>query len=66
MSKRPEPEKQKESTLLLGIFIIFLFASPLTTWWAADDHPWFLPYLLWLLIILIGVWLRIRFRHHDL
>ena len=66
MSKRIEPEKQRESTLLLGLFILFLFASPLTLWWAADDHPWFLPYLLWLLIILIGAWLRNRYRHYDL
>ncbi|MCG8429270.1 MAG: hypothetical protein MI754_18110 [Chromatiales bacterium] len=65
MTKRYEPDKQRESTFLLALFVIFIFASPLTFWWANDDHPWFLPYLLWLLIILIGAWLTKRHRHHD-
>jgi hypothetical protein len=66
MAKRPDPEQQWESTLLLTLFSLFLFASPLTVWWASDNNPWFLPYLLWLLVIVIGAWLRIRNRHHDL
>lgn len=66
MPRHPEPEQQRESTLLLLLFTLFLFASPFTVWWASDYAPWFLPYLLWLLIILIGAWLNARYRHHDL
>jgi ABC-type nickel/cobalt efflux system permease component RcnA len=65
MPKRAEPGRQNESALLLLIFVLFLFASPLTTWWSSDQHFWFLPYLLWLLVILIGAWLHYRFHRHD-
>ncbi|MES9956185.1 MAG: UTP--glucose-1-phosphate uridylyltransferase [Sedimenticola sp.] len=66
MFKRPDPEQQRESTLLLTLLALFLFASPFNVLWAADDSPWFLPYLLWLLVILIGAWLSHRYRRHDL
>ncbi|MCP3662824.1 MAG: hypothetical protein GY696_10055 [Gammaproteobacteria bacterium] len=61
-----EPEQQRESTLLLALFSLFLFASPFTIWWASGHYPWLLPYLLWLLVILIGAWLRNKHRHHDI
>lgn len=66
MPRHQEPEQQRESTLLLALFALFLFASPFTIWWASDYNPWFLPYLLWLLIILIGAWLSARHSRHDL
>jgi len=66
MTPRPEPDQKRENTLLLTLLALFLFASPLTDWWAADDAPWFLPYLLWLAIILIGAWLSHRYQRHDL
>jgi len=66
MPKYQEPEQQRESTLLLVLFALFLFASPFTIWWASDYNPWFLPYLLWLLIIMIGAWLSTHHSRHDL
>ena len=69
MPNRPEPEQQNEHTLLLAFFAIFLFGSPLILLWASDRNPWFLPYLLWLLLILIGALLSRHYRHyrrHDL
>lgn len=66
MPNRPDPEQQNEHTLLLAFFGIFLFGSPLTLLWASDNNPWFLPYLLWLLVILIGALLSRHYRHHDL
>ncbi len=62
MPRYRDPERQRESTLLLAMLAALLFTSPLTQWWAADNNPWFLPYLLWLLLILIGAWLSNRFR----
>jgi len=66
MPNRSDPEQQNEHTLLLALFAIFLFGSPLTLWWASDYNPWFLPYLLWLLVILIGALLSGHYRRHDL
>ena len=66
MPKTTEPGRQFESTLLLLLFALFLFTSPFTYWWANGQRIWFLPYLFWLLIILIGAWLHFRFRNHDL
>ena len=66
MAEHPDPDRQKEPSLLLGVLTLFLFASPLTYWWASGFNPWYFPYLLWLLIILLGLWLRIRPRRHDL
>ena len=66
MPMSPEPPRQRESTLLLLLLALFLFASPFTFWWASIDSPWLLPYLLWLLIILLGAWLRALARRHDL
>lgn len=56
-----DPERQRESTLLLTLLGLFLFTSPLTQWWAGENNPWYLPYQLWLLLILIGLWISRRF-----
>jgi hypothetical protein len=66
MATGPDNEQQKEQTLLLFLLALFLFASPFTLWWATADNLWFLPYLLWLLIIIAGAWLELRHSRHDL
>ena len=66
MSNQSDPDRKREHTLLIGMLSLFLFASPFTHWWASGHQPWFLPYLLWLLIILLCFWLSIRYRRHDL
>jgi len=38
---------------------------PLLVWWASDDSPWYLPYLLWLVIIVLAAWLQRRKRTDD-
>jgi hypothetical protein len=66
MPKRPEPARARENTLLFALFALFLFASPFTAWWASEGSHWLLPYLFWLLIILIGAWLTSKPDRHDL
>lgn len=66
MPRRADSGRQKERALLLLLFALFLFASPLTTWWSSGQYAWFVPYLLWLLVILLGAWLHYRFHRHDL
>ena len=61
-----DSRRQLDSVILLALLALLLFASPLTGWWARDTNPWYLPYMLWLLIILIGAWLHLRRDDHDL
>lgn len=42
-----------EPGLLIAMLMLLLFATPLTRWWASAGLPWFAPYLLWLLIIIL-------------
>jgi fatty acid desaturase len=61
-----DPDKLRERTLLLALLMLFLFATPFTLWWASSAFPWLLPYLLWLLVIILGAIISYRFNSHDL
>ncbi len=56
MTPKPESESALDKVVLLFLFALFLLISPLVEWWAADDSPWYLPYLLWLGLIGLGFW----------
>ena len=62
MREIPPPERQLDRTLALGLLIILLFSAPLVAWWTSPGSPWYLPYLLWIAIILLIAW--IQGRHH--
>ena len=32
---------------------------------ASDDNPWFLPYLFWALVILVGAWATTLTKRDD-
>lgn len=49
-----------DTPILLLLLGLLLFASPLMTWWASLDRPWYLPYLLWGLLIVAGAILQRR------
>lgn len=61
-----ENGSQFDRVILLALFTVLLFASPLSRWWSAIGAPWYLPYLLWLAVILLGAWLQHRNARHDL
>jgi len=47
------------------IFLVFglgglLLISPMVGWWLRPELPWFLPYLVWLLIIALIPWAHKR------
>lgn len=45
-----------DKVLILFLFGALMFASPWVHWWASGKLPWFMPYILWgLLIVLIAV-----------
>ena len=57
MSDPIEPGRQVERILLIVALAVFLFATPLVYWWASDDSPWYVVYLLWCAIIAFGAWI---------
>ena len=54
-----------DRVILLLLFALFLLLSPIIEWWAADDSPWFAPYLIWALLIALTYWLRRRIDRHS-
>lgn len=55
--------KTVERTLLLVIFALMLFASPVIFLWAQDDSPWYFPYVLWAIVIAVTAWINRRRKH---
>ena len=47
------PNKNFDYAVVTAMVMLLLFASPITDWWAGYHLPWYLPYVLWLLIILL-------------
>ncbi len=62
MERPPKTEPSADALAFLLALGVLLFASPLVYWWTTPDSPWYLPYLLWLLLIALGGWLLRRGR----
>lgn len=56
----PDTGRHLDNTILLLLLALFLLVSPLVRWWAADDSPWYLPYLIWFGIIALVAWVQRR------
>lgn len=67
MALPTQQERQFDRVILLFLLALFLLASPFMHWWAADDSPWYAPYLLWGGLIAVMAWLQRRGRpeRHD-
>jgi hypothetical protein len=55
-----------ERALLVLALTLGLFASPVIYVWARDGSPWYLVYLLWLAVIMLGGWVGRGSRGHDI
>ena len=64
MRETPPPDRQIDRTLALGLLILLLFSTPVMMWWTSPDSLWYLPYLLWLGVILSIAWVNRR-RHEP-
>ena len=54
----------RDLAVILGLLALWLFGFPLTAWWLHAGPPWYLPYILWLLVILLAGLLQFwRTRH---
>ncbi|OOZ38487.1 hypothetical protein BOW53_15420 [Solemya pervernicosa gill symbiont] len=66
MDSPPENEQTIDRVVIIFLFVLFLLISPLRDIWAADDNPWYVPYLIWLAIIFFAYRLQRRMRRDDL
>lgn len=64
MAFRPDTGRNVDSVVLLFLFGLFLFFSPFTFWWAVAARVWYVPYLLWLVLIALIAW-AVHRSHHD-
>ncbi|WP_303905583.1 hypothetical protein [Thiohalomonas denitrificans] len=65
MAKHSETGGSIDRVILLFLFAILLLVSPLKAIWAADDSPWYLPYLLWGALIFLAARLQRRFLNDE-
>ena len=54
-----------DAVVAVFVLALLLFVSPAMYLWTAPGSPWYLPYLLWLLIIVLGVWAWRQRSRHD-
>lgn len=59
----PDNNHRLDSVVLLLLFGLFLFFSPFTFWWASMSSAWYLPYVLWLGLIVMIAWVVQRSGH---
>ncbi len=65
MKNEQKTEPVYDRVLLLLLFALFLLLSPIIEWWAADDSPWYAPYLIWALLIALTFALQRRIRRYS-
>jgi O-antigen/teichoic acid export membrane protein len=64
MRARSDNVKFLDLVLVAFVVAVFVFASPFYLLWMAPDTPWYVPYLIWLcVIVMTGVVQRWRDRH---
>ena len=65
MHNRPDND-HRDSSVLIALLALVFFVSPLVTWWAEDGSAWYLPYLLWALVIALAGLIHSRHSRHGL
>jgi hypothetical protein len=61
----PPENDLRDASVLIGLLAVLLFASPLMSWWIRGDGPWYLLYLLWLIVIGLGALIHSRSSGHG-
>lgn len=57
--------RRADSSVLLLLFALLSLASPVLALWASDTSPWYLPYLLWAVLIVLIARASRRGSDHD-
>ncbi len=64
MSLLSSDTRPTEITIVVLLISLLILLPPLFTLWISIDSPWYLPYLVWLGIILLSYWLQRLLRKH--
>ncbi|MET0027877.1 MAG: hypothetical protein ABW101_09590 [Candidatus Thiodiazotropha sp.] len=60
MRESPPPDRLIDRTLALSLLVLLMFSTPIMMWWTSPGRFWFLPYLLWLVVIIAIAWVNHR------
>lgn len=66
MPRNRDHDPRLDRVIILFLLALFLLLSPIIHWWAADGSPWYAPYLIWGLLILLSWRLRRYLERHEL
>lgn len=66
MNRNRELDQKLDRVIILFLLALFLLLSPITLWWAADNSPWYSPYLIWALLILLTYRLQRYLKRDEL
>ena len=66
MNRRPGTVKYLDLVLVAFIVAVFVFASPFHLVWMTPETPWYVPYLLWLCVIVIPAVVQHWRGRHEL
>lgn len=64
MSDR-SPMPCRDLGILNGLLILLLFVSPVVSWIGRAGLPWYAPYCLWGLVILLALASALRCGRHE-
>ncbi len=53
-----------EITIVVVLIALLLLLPPMSSLWFGSYSAWYLPYLVWLAIILLAYWLQRLLRKH--
>lgn len=65
MATPPPGERARDLSLLSFGIALLVFATPLRLIWAADGRPWYLPFVLWLMVTVLAFWVARAARRHE-
>ena len=65
MRQRFKGGRGRDAVIFILLLALFLVVSPMLTWWATPERPWYLPYLVWGGIVLLVYLVQCR-THDDL
>jgi hypothetical protein len=66
MRQQSDNARYLDAVVVIFVCGAFLFVSPFLLVWSVPAAPWYLPYLLWAIVILFA-WIVNRLRHrHEL
>ena len=66
MRQQPDSDKYLDAVVVIFVCGAFLFISPFLLVWSGPSAPWYLPYLLWTVVIACAAIVQRLRRRHEL